>query len=126
MSLLDVIWDGKQVGEVSVEKIGLYHLVKCRCKLPYGPIYRLSAVGEGKEVDLGILAPLNGSFQLTKRLPAKLLEGELLSFQITDGSVKQGVNFAPVDPVKPFTHLSEVSDARFTVHNDSPGVILPR
>lgn len=126
METQDVIWSDKKVGEISVEKIGLYHLIKCRCQLPYGPIYRLSAIADNKAVDLGILVPQNGLFQLMKRLPVKSLGEDRHSFYITDGSAKREGDFVPIDPNKPFANLAEISNSRFTVRNGTAGVSLLR
>lgn len=126
MDLQEVIWCDKPVGEISVERSGLYHLVKCRCQLPYGPIYRLSAVADGKDLDLGILVPQNGMFQLVKRLPAKLLGEGKFTFQITEGIAKKETNFVSIDPMKPFANFADISEARFAMHDGTPGVILPR
>lgn len=124
MDLQDVIWCDKPVGEISVERSGLYHLVKCRCQLPYGPIYRLCAVSDGRDVDLGILVPQNGNFQLIKRLPIKLLGEGPFSFRVTDNSTKREEDFIPIDPIKPFECLSRISSGRFVKNNNISGIIL--
>ena len=69
------------VGHVRTQKQGLYLCFHCRCSLPDQGMYRIHAVGSGRE-DLGICVPMDGSFGIDKKIPLKRLGEAELSFQL--------------------------------------------
>jgi hypothetical protein len=84
MIRLPVLLDGKTVGELTVERDGLYACAAAECMLPEGEPMRLYAVGRQGETRLGIPAPERGRFTLRRRIAAaeisragELLRGEL-------------------------------------------------
>ena len=81
MDKFSLLWDGKAIGELSVEREALYTWFTARCRLPGEGIWCAWAVGDGGELRLGVVEPQNGirrrfSRQMTAPL-GKLLRGEL-------------------------------------------------
>ena len=62
-----------QLGKVQLLKEGLYYKLCCRCRSPGDQIYRLTAAVGGKQISLGILAPIGDGFGLDRRIPIKHL-----------------------------------------------------
>ena len=81
MDKFPLLWEGKAIGELSVEQESLYTWFTARCRLPGEGIWCAWAVGDRGELRLGVLEPQNGirrrfSRQMTAPL-GKLLRGEL-------------------------------------------------
>ena len=81
MDKFPLLWEGKAIGEMSVEREALYTWFTARCRLPGEGIWCAWAVGDGGELRLGVVEPQNGirrrfSRQMTAPL-GKLLRGEL-------------------------------------------------
>lgn len=75
--------EGRQAGELTVTREGLYDCFLAECRLPESPVYRAFAVGERGVLRLGVLEPQRGMFRISRRVPAreteslgKLLRGE--------------------------------------------------
>ena len=76
----DITYEGAPVGAARMEKLGLYYVFSCRCRLPDDGLYRIHVIaGENRE-DLGICIPLDGLFGMDKRLPLKRLGEGTLDF----------------------------------------------
>ena len=76
----DITYEGAPVGAARMEKLGLYYVFSCRCRLPDDGLYRIHVIaGENRE-DLGICIPLDGLFGMDKRLPIKRLGEGTLDF----------------------------------------------
>ena len=81
MDKFPLLWEGKAIGELSVEQEALYTWFTVRCRLPGEGIWCAWAVGDRGELRLGVVEPQNGirrrfSRQMTAPLD-KLLRGEL-------------------------------------------------
>ena len=116
------LWD-RPAGMVTVRKEGLYFLVFCRCELPEDVIFRLKAVSQGREENLGILVPENGTFVLRTRIPVKRLEGEFVFHAVPNREVLPG-KFIPLCPEEPFRYLERLKDAYLVRKNGRTGIII--
>lgn len=81
MDKFPLLWEGKTVGELSVEHESLYTWFAARCRLPGEGIWCAWVVGDGGELRLGVVEPQNGirrrfSRQMTAPL-GRLLHGEV-------------------------------------------------
>ena len=81
MDKFPLLWEGKAIGELSVEREALYTWFTARCRLPGDGIWCAWAVGDRGELRLGVVEPQNGirrrfSQHMTAPL-GKLLRGEL-------------------------------------------------
>lgn len=122
----DVFLDGRAVGQARVERQGLYYRVFCRCGLAPGEICRVTAVCGGKSHDLGILAPENGAFTRTARVPVRRLgEGTLLFRAERAHPAAPSGRFYPVRPGEPFPALSMLERGRFERREGQAGVFIP-
>ena len=80
------VWEGgRQTGELTVERQGLYLEFEVRSALPDGQLWRAWAIGELGAVYLGVLEPQGDTGRLHRRISCReaagtgrLLRGELL------------------------------------------------
>lgn len=114
------------VGVVSVSKEGLYYRIICRCKLPEDKLCRLAAQWEDREAVLGVLIPEGGSFCLNKRLPIKQAGLGVPQFIIPTSLEQNDQMWVPVYEDAPFTHLTDLNDARFQVVENQAGILIPQ
>lgn len=74
----DIFLQEKPVGKASVHRNGLYYQIDCSCKLPGDGIYMIGVKSGNAGIKLGICVPVNGIFQLRRRIPVKnLIDGDL-------------------------------------------------
>ena len=71
------------VGQVTVERQGLYYCFHCRCQLHSEVMCRVTVSSGGKHESLGILVPVGEHYLLTKKLPVKQFLSEKPEFWIT-------------------------------------------
>ena len=82
MELFPLLREGKRVGDLSVERDGLYLCVSAQARLPEN-LWCIWLLGEQGEIRLGVPEPKNGTHTLCRRISArsaaplgKLLRGE--------------------------------------------------
>lgn len=120
------VYQGQEIiGEATVEKEGLYFHIYCRCELDRESMYKLMAVWENGEENLGILIPVSGRFGLEKRIPAKRLPVEEIAFRVIPYHRSLGKRFAPVYPEEPFSYLEKLKKATFAERDGQAGVLFP-
>lgn len=119
------IYMGKMaVGKASVERLGLYYRLDCRCRLTGEILCRLMAECDGRSVDLGILVPRGGNFGLITKVPVKHFgKGEPRFRVYPKHSSGKGI-FVEVYPDEPFAYLSRLKNAFLAVQNGQLGVVL--
>jgi hypothetical protein len=71
MDTYKIFQHGCAVGQVALQKDGLYWQVEARCGLPAGEPLRLYAGTGGRSVCLGVLIPEDGGLSLRRRLSAR-------------------------------------------------------
>ena len=72
----------KQIGKVTVEKIGLYLEIKCSCSNLESGFHRLHMVYQDKTISLGVFVLENGCYNICKKIPQKSVGEGIPKFRI--------------------------------------------
>ena len=110
------------VGQITVERQGLYYRFSCRCNQK--GMYRLVVSCDGKREDLGTLVPMEGAFGLEKRIPVKRLGEGKPEFLLTSKENVRKEKFVPVYPEEPFSYMSRLKDAYLARRDGQLGLIF--
>ena len=122
---MNEIYLGKEViGTAQIEKQGLTYCICCRCRISGEVVYKVMAQCGDREVDLGILVPENGAFQLTSRVNVKQLGTDDLHFRAVPRHVKPDEMFVPVSADEPFSYLSRLENAFMARSQAVAGVMI--
>ena len=119
----EIMLGSSPVGQVTVERQGLYYRFSCRCDLK--GMYRLMASCNGKQEDLGTLIPKDGAFGLEKRVPVKRLGEGKPEFLLMGKDCARRENFVPVYPEEPFSYMSRLKDAYLARREGQLGIMFP-
>ena len=116
---------GRQVvGNVLVERLGLYYRFHCRCKLTGDVICRLQVVCGDKQENLGILVPVGEGFGIDTKLPIKKLgEGIMRFFLLPKHEAATEVKFVPIYPEEPFRYISRLKTLYLERQNGQIGIL---
>ena len=146
----DITHEGVPIGTAQMEKLGLYYVFSCRCRLPEEGLYRIHAISGDAREDLGICIPMDGAFGMDKKIPAKRLGDGRLTFELapkdwkpreivpesepvpqmeeTEEETVQNESdeevFVPVSEEEPFEHLDKLEDARMEMRDDQVGIVI--
>ena len=123
-SFYSVTRNGQACGKVSVKRQGLYCLFRCRCRIDDRDIYRLMLTCGDFQHSLGVLVPVEDSFELTARIPAKQLPEGDWSFRIRSRLSPPEETFVPISPEEPFAYISRLKDSFLTYQNGQPGITV--
>ena len=110
------------VGQVSVLKQGLYYVFKCIAVLPQKDSFRLWVEMKDHSVDLGLLVPASGCFELTKRMSIKSFTTEPMRFYLRQN--KDHEIWLPIEPDVPFANIAVLGNARLKYRDGKPGVVV--
>ncbi len=116
----DVFWGEKPIGRAQVQQQGLYYVFTCRCQLSGETVWHLLASCGEKQIDLGVLVPMDGGFGLTTRRPSKLLGEGKIQFAVKPKHDKK-MHFSPIYPEEPFAYLQRLKDAFLEERNGQVG-----
>lgn len=103
--MYDVLLNNIPVGNVQVDREGLYYKFQCSCRFPQNRIYRIR-VSDGKsEIMLGVCIPKGDQFVLNTKIPTKKIQGETLLFTAETQNemgicVESGMSFAYLDKLE--------------------------
>ena len=122
--MYEVYLGAEQIGTAQVEKQGLTYCIRCRCRLSGEVAYKVMVQCGEREVDLGILVPENGAFQLKSRVNVKQLGTGELSFHAVPRHVATDGMFVPVSADEPFKYLSRLQNAFMSRSEGHQGVYL--
>ena len=86
MKKYPVLMGSTTVGWVTEVRSGLYARFECRCSFDDGLVHRLELYTGGKQIDLGVFIPEEGSFVVRKRIPIKELPQENPEFWVDHAS----------------------------------------
>lgn len=103
----------KMIGEVLVKKIGLYYEIECCFAENRSKRFRLVAVSNNGEVDLGECRFFNGQFRLIRRLPINAVGREMLRFYII--AVEDSKSIYPIREDKPFQYIDKLDKAALII-----------
>ena len=107
----------RQVGEVTVQRIGLYYEMCCRCRLSEGILYRLQVLSGDKYENLGILVPEGDCFTLKTRIPVKRFEAGKTEFLLIPKYDRGRGKTVPIYPDEPFAYISRLKGSYLTWKN---------
>lgn len=120
-----VMQAGDAVGRVNMKTRGLYYHIDCQCDISGEVMYDLVMQCGNGSVNLGILAPENGSFCLRRQIAVKKVgEGEI-RFALKPRHEKMHRNFVPVIEEEPFAYIADLEQAVMARREDAAGILLP-
>ncbi|MBO4937390.1 MAG: hypothetical protein J6C98_00100 [Oscillospiraceae bacterium] len=114
----------KTIGTVTVRRQGLYHSFSCRCDLTGAVVYRLMVTCGGRQENLGVLVPVDGSFGLEKRIPVKYFGEGVPLFQLQAVHDRAEGKFVPIYPDEPFAYLAKLKDAFLERQSGQLGIVI--
>lgn len=72
MDKFPILWKGKSVGELILEKESLYTWFTVQCHLPESGLWCAWVIGEKNNLRLGVLEPTEGHFSIRRRYSDRL------------------------------------------------------
>ncbi len=119
-----ILMGREKVGQVQVQRCGLYYSFFCRCHLHSETICKIHVTCGGHHESLGIPAPSGDCFELHRKLPIKKFNRGKPEFWLTPKhSIEPGM-FVEVYPEEPFHYISKLYDAYLEVRRSKPGVVI--
>ena len=115
----DVRENGEKVGSCWVKAEGLYLRIRCSCGMRPGMV-RLYWDRE----PLGVLIPQGDRLVLETRQAKKRFLGLEPRFLLEPVGEKRGERFVPLCPEEPFSYLEYLQNARFSMRNGQPGLVM--
>ncbi len=111
-----IFFENRTVGEVQVQKKGLYYQFACQCTPPDHDIYRIVISCGNTEQSLGICVPDGKHFALSKQMPMKSIRDGEWEFYLRP---KDAVNniVAAVSEDAPFPLLDKLEHSSLLVEN---------
>ena len=120
----DVHLGDQIIGAAQVEKQGLYYHFSCSCRLSGEVIYKIIAVCNDKQVNLGVCVPEGNGFGLQTRIPVKYLgEGDVF-FRAVPRHTELAEKFIPISPDEPFSYIDKLNKAYLSVRSGQVGVVV--
>jgi len=97
MDKFPLLLEGRSVGELSIEREGLYTWFAARCPLPEG-LWCAWAVGDRGELRLGVLEPEERQGAIRRRFSRQLTAplGRLLRGEVRPAGVREPESWTPV------------------------------
>ena len=121
----DVHVGSERIGAVRVWEDGLYLRFSCRCAISGDVMFSLKLRGRAGEVDLGLLAPMDGSFGLEKRISRKQVGEEPWCFFLRPRHKALDQRFIPIRAEEPFAYLHRLEQCFMAVRDGEAGIFLP-
>ena len=119
------VWFGKEpVGQVTVERQGLYYCFRCQCQLHTEVMCRVSVSCGGKHVSLGILVPVGNDYLLNKKIPVKQFLPGNPEFWIAPRQMQKQKICLDIYPEEPFQYITKLEHAYLDKIGGRPVVIL--
>ena len=112
----------KIVGQVTVEKIGLYYHFDCHCQLQSKVMCRVVVSCAGEQQSLGILVPIGSEYILTKQIPAKKFPSDKPEFRISPKQPEMHEICVDVYPEEPFRYIAKLERAYLDKRNGVPKI----
>lgn len=120
----DVYYQNACMGQVQIQKEGLYYCLRCSAQTPGNSMYRLIAHGEEFYHDFGLCIPNEQGIGLLTRIPIKSFPKDAVVFELKDYKAKQENFFVPVNTDKEFPCLDQLENARLEYRNGVIGVCI--
>lgn len=120
----EVHFGKRTVGNVTVQRQGLYYRFSCVCELSGDVLCRLQVTCGSTHLDLGILVPVGKGFGLDTRVPAKQLRHGKPEFTLVPKQAAVSELFVPVYPEEPFAYIGKLKDAFLTRSGKQLGICI--
>jgi hypothetical protein len=121
--LYAVRYKEKVIGQVLLQRQGLYYSIECQCAIPDERVYALKLETKGKYMDLGILYPAkNSQFGMITKIPAKRLEQGSLEFSIQCRNKYEDI--FPIDRPLPTKVIVNIDQLRLCRRNGKDCLVL--
>ena len=101
----------ESVGEITIERQGLYYCFQCRCRLHSAVMCRVMVSCGGHYENLGVLSPDGDVFLLSKKLPVKQFPAGNPEFWITPKRTEDRRICIDIYPEEPFRHIRKLEKA---------------
>lgn len=112
----------EEVGQVYVERQGLYYHFQCCCQLQSEIICKVTAFCAGEHINLGILVPSGQNYILTRRLPVKLFGSDTPEFWIIPKKPQTQEIYVDIYPEEPFRYIAKLETAYLDRRRGKPGI----
>ena len=112
-----VMHNNKPVGEVFVNRVGLYYRFDCQCTPPDENIYRIVMCCNSAEFNLGICVPSGENFVLTKQLAARKIKDSEWAFYLRPQNAEPS-QIITVSEQMPFPMLDKLEFSRLLIKDE--------
>lgn len=120
--IYDVYFENVCVGQVQIQKEGLYYRLYCLANAPGESMYRLIAHGGRFSYDFGLCIPKENKIGILTRVPIKVFTENAVRFELKDYKEKQNSVFIPLNAEKSFSHLDRLENAYLEHRDGIPGI----
>ena len=110
------------VGEVTLERVGLYCRIRCLCKSREGAL-RLVDRRDTGDLAIGICCPMPGGYGLDKKIPVKYMDNATHCFLLVDIHEREGL-FYPLSQPMPCSVLRQPEKCRYAVRDGVSGIVI--
>ncbi len=126
---VSIMRGGKPIGSAHITREGLYLRIACVCHLEQAELIRLHVRSDAGERPLGVLVPNGDAWELSTRIAAKYLVGEIEIFvpqEKADHAQEDAPQekFVPIVAGEPFACLDAVSDAVLAEQDGQVGICV--
>ena len=112
----------EEVGQVSVERQGLYYYFRCRCRLHSEIMCRVTVSCGGCHENLGILVPAGKEYVLSKKLPVKQFRPGNPEFWITAKQPQMREIYIDIYTEEPFRYITKLEKAYLDRRREKTGI----
>ena len=119
-----IYFSGMLVGEAQICCSGLYYQVRCCCEPPGKDIYRLIAIGNNQEYDLGICMLANQKLSVNKNIPASRFTISVNYFELRRHNAKNTEQFIPLKHNGEFLFIRKLLSGKLGHRGDETGIIF--
>jgi len=117
-----ITWNLKKGGKATVDRAGMFVMIKCKCELNMLCPLRIVLCHGNKKLDLGQCINYQDGIGLKKRISIKEITPENIYFQIEPALTEM---FIPIQEDSPFPAIDQLKHGRFAVVGDQKGIYLP-
>lgn len=116
------------VGQAVIRRQGLYYEISAQCTISQNGIYRLMIECDGRVEKISVLIPMDGCFQVRKRMACKHFGSGVPQFRIqaADESADPQRQFVPVYPEEPFSYIRQLENAYLARQDGQLGIMIAK
>ena len=111
-----------QVGKINLKMEGLYYRYVGIINPKVSGIYRIYALTEKEEINLGVCQPIDGAWVTHGRIPYQKLNGNHNRYVVNPEKTESKM-FLPVSMKISYEVLVNLNRCRFVIQNGNPGII---